>query len=118
MPRERHRAAGVQAARRERQPLPFARRAAGGDADGLQNRSIPARRRSQSSYATAAKSRFQALPPTLGDALRAFAADDVVRARSARTSTALLIEYKTDEWLRYCGVVSEWEREMYLEFMP
>ena len=32
--------------------------------------------------------------------------------------SALLMEYKTDEWARYCGIVTEWEREMYLKFLP
>jgi hypothetical protein len=31
---------------------------------------------------------------------------------------AMLIEYKTDEWARFCGADAEWEREMYSEFLP
>lgn len=71
-----------------------------------------------SSYETSVESPFQALPTTLGDAIRAFAADDLVTGALGPELTDLLIEYKTDEWLRYCGVVTDWEREMYLEFMP
>jgi glutamine synthetase len=71
-----------------------------------------------SSYETKADNPFEPLPTTLGDAIRAFAADDLVTGALGPELSDLLIEYKTDEWLRYCGVVSDWEREMYLEFMP
>lgn len=71
-----------------------------------------------SSYETKADNPFDPLPTTLGYAIRTFAADDLVTGALGRELSDLLIEYKTDEWLRYCGVVSDWEREMYLEFMP
>ena len=85
---------------------------------GLAERIDPGAPQQLSSYETAADSPFAALPTTLGDAIRAFAADDLVTGALGPALSDLLIEYKTDEWLRYCGVVSDWEREMYLEFMP
>lgn len=85
---------------------------------GLAEQIDPGEPQVLSSYETAAESPFQALPTTLGDAIRAFAADDLVTGALGPELTDLLIEYKTDEWLRYCGVVTDWEREMYLEFMP
>jgi glutamine synthetase len=30
----------------------------------------------------------------------------------------LFVEYKSDEWARACGAVTDWDREMYLEFLP
>lgn len=85
---------------------------------GLAERIDPGAPQQLSSYETKAENLFEALPTTLGDAIRAFAADDLVTGALGRELSDLLIEYKTDEWLRYCGVVSDWEREMYLEFMP
>ena len=85
---------------------------------GLADRIDPGAPQQLSSYETKAENLFEALPTTLGDAIRAFAADDLVTGVLGRELSDLLIEYKTDEWLRYCGVVSDWEREMYLEFMP
>lgn len=85
---------------------------------GLREQIDPGAPQQLSSYESKAESPFESLPTTLGDAIRAFAADDLVTGALGRELSDLLIEYKTDEWLRYCGVVSDWEREMYLEFMP
>lgn len=85
---------------------------------GLESAIDPGPPQKLSSYETAAPSPFEPLPTTLGEAIRAFAADDLVTSALGQELSDLLIEYKTDEWLRYCGVVSDWEREMYLEFMP
>lgn len=85
---------------------------------GLAERIDPGQPQQLSSYESATASSFQALPTTLGDAIRTFAADPLVTGALGPDLTDLLIEYKTDEWLRYCGVVSDWEREMYLEFIP
>lgn len=85
---------------------------------GLADQIDPGEPQKLSSYETAAASPFKPLPTTLGEAIRAFAADDLVTGALGPELSDLLIEYKTDEWLRYCGIVTEWEREMYLEFMP
>ena len=86
--------------------------------EGLAEQTDPGAPQLLSSYETKADNPFEPLPTTLGDAIRAFAADDLVTGALGQELSDLLIEYKTDEWLRYCGVVSDWEREMYLEFMP
>ena len=31
---------------------------------------------------------------------------------------AAFVEYKTDEWERFCATVTEWHREMYLRALP
>ena len=106
-PRVRVRAARVQAARRERQPVPVARRGARGDGatgsrDGLDPGPPQAgrllRRRRPS------RGRRGRLPRTLGDALALLAADEVVagRVRRGRCYDAF-VEYKTDEWERFCA---------------
>ena len=48
------------------------------------------------------------------------------RSRRTTSSAARLppscydafVEYKTDEWERFCGTVTEWHREMYLRALP
>jgi glutamine synthetase len=60
---------------------------------------------------------FDELPTTLGEALTALREDDVVG--SAMTSELLetFVELKTDEWHRACGAVTDWHREMYLNYL-
>ncbi|MGL5912069.1 MAG: glutamine synthetase family protein, partial [Phycicoccus sp.] len=62
--------------------------------------------------------RFRPLPLTLGDALRAMAEDTVVTGALGEELSALFLEYKADEWARACGAVTDWDRDMYLEFLP
>jgi glutamine synthetase len=85
---------------------------------GLNERIDPGPPQQLSSYETTAVSPFEPLPTTLGEAIGVFAADGLVTGALGQPLSDLLIEYKTDEWLRYCAVVSDWEREMYLEFTP
>ncbi len=58
------------------------------------------------------------LPRTLGDALAALAEDEVVRGALPDALYDAFVEYKTDEWERFCGTVTEWHREMYLRALP
>jgi len=37
--------------------------------------------------------------------------------REAMTSTPL-VAYKSDEWARFCGTVTDWEFHMYAEAVP
>ena len=58
------------------------------------------------------------LPRTLGDALALLQADDVVRGSLPAGLFDAFVEYKTDEWERFCSTVTEWHREMYLRALP
>jgi glutamine synthetase len=58
------------------------------------------------------------LPRTLGDALALLQADEVVQGAFERPLYDAFVEYKTDEWERFCGTVTEWHREMYLRALP
>jgi glutamine synthetase len=58
------------------------------------------------------------LPRTLGDALALLAADEVVKDALTRPLYDAFVEYKTDEWERFCATVTEWHREMYLRALP
>jgi len=55
------------------------------------------------------------LPATLGEAIEAFKADDVVRGALGEHVANALIEGQTAQWDDFRKVVTEWEREQYLE---
>jgi glutamine synthetase len=60
----------------------------------------------------------QKLPMTLGDALKALAADEVIRAALPGEMFRLYHEYKTDEWERFNHDVSDWDVKTYLNALP
>jgi glutamine synthetase len=84
--------------------------------DGLDRQLDPGPPTAANSYDATAD--FPNLPLTLGDALDRLADDEVVRAGLTPELVDLFIEYKSDEWARACGAVTDWDREMYLEFLP
>lgn len=56
----------------------------------------------------------QTIPRTLGEAIQLFAEGKFVKSALTSELTAILIALKNDEWARYCGSVTDWERSMYL----
>jgi glutamine synthetase len=56
----------------------------------------------------------QTIPRTLGDAIQHFAEGKFVKASLTPEVASLLIALKGDEWARFCGAVTDWERDMYL----
>ena len=84
--------------------------------DGLAARTDPGEPQSGSSYGGASK--FARLPLTLGEALAAFYDDPVVRSALGEELADLLVAYKSDEWARFCGTVTDWEHQMYAEALP
>ena len=93
-------------------------------ADGLERRLDPGPPQSGDSYdddvvAADRQARgFPPLPRTLGDALVAMGEDALIRDALPADLYAAFIEYKTDEWERFCATVTEWHREMYLRAIP
>jgi glutamine synthetase len=69
-----------------------------------------------SSYA-AETSPFAELPLTLGDAIAAFERNKVVRGCMPEELATQYIAVKSDEWARSCGAVTDFDREMYLEYL-
>jgi glutamine synthetase len=55
------------------------------------------------------------LPQSLGEAIEAFEADEVVRAGIGLDLAKEFISVKRMEWIEYCRHVSDWETERYLE---
>lgn len=86
--------------------------------DGMKNAIDPGDPTQGSSYDAPADQRFPALPLTLGEAIGAFRADDVLNQAFGPELSALLIDFHADEWARFCGHVTEWEREMYWNDAP
>ncbi|KWX66340.1 glutamine synthetase family protein [Mycobacterium sp. NAZ190054] len=86
--------------------------------DGMKNAIDPGDPTQGSSYDAPADDRFPALPLTLGDAIGAFRADEVLNQAFGPELSALLVDFHADEWARFCGHVTEWEREMYWNDAP
>jgi glutamine synthetase len=84
--------------------------------DGLATRIDPGEPQAGSSYGGTSK--FARIPLTLGEALDAFAADEVVRDALGAELADLYAAYKADEWARFCGTVTDWEFQMYSEAAP
>ena len=58
------------------------------------------------------------LPMTLGAALEALAADEVVQRGMPGEMFRLYHEYKTDEWERFNHTTTEWDMETYMDCLP
>jgi glutamine synthetase len=86
--------------------------------DGLKNSIDPGDPDQGSSYDGAQDARFPELPMTLGEAITAFRRDDVITSALGEELSALLVDYHADEWARFCGYVTDWERATYWEDAP
>jgi glutamine synthetase len=58
------------------------------------------------------------IPMTLGDALAALRADDVVRTALPGDMYTVFEHYKRDEWERFCTAVTDWDVKEYLDILP
>ena len=58
------------------------------------------------------------MPESLGAALNALEADEVVREAMPGRLWKVFNWYKRDEWERYLAAVTDWERDEYLEVCP
>ena len=86
--------------------------------DGLKNEIDPGAPQEGSSYGTEGQAAFDPLPLTLGEAVQAFRKDGYLRESLGPELADLYVEYKTDEWARFCGAVTEWERDLYWDDLP
>lgn len=56
----------------------------------------------------------QDIPRTLGEAIQLFSEGKFVKSSLTSELASVLTALKNDEWARYCGAVTDWERDMYL----
>jgi glutamine synthetase len=61
---------------------------------------------------------IEKVPDSLGAALEALAADDVIRSAMPGRLYKVFHHYKRDEWERYLAAVTDWEQNEYLEVLP
>lgn len=70
----------------------------------------------QMSEAERAEHGIKPLPTTLHNAIKAFKADDLVKAALGEHLTKSFIESKELEWSKYSQSVSDWERQRYINW--
>lgn len=66
----------------------------------------------------ASENRFGEIPKTLAEALVALQDDPVVVGSMSSELLDTFVELKTDEWQRACAQVTDWDRDMYLRYVP
>jgi glutamine synthetase len=55
---------------------------------------------------------------SLGAALEALEADEVVKRGMPGEMYRLYHEYKSDEWARFMSTVTDWDSDTYMECLP
>ena len=58
------------------------------------------------------------IPMSLGEALKALAADEVVKSALPGDMYRVFEHYKRDEWERFMATVTDWDVEEYLDILP
>jgi glutamine synthetase len=61
---------------------------------------------------------FAPLPFTLTEALDALEQDEVISNALPPQLLKYFLECKRDEWLRFCGAITEWDFDNYLNYVP
>ncbi|AUZ05657.2 MULTISPECIES: glutamine synthetase family protein [Vitreoscilla] len=82
--------------------------------DGIVHKMDPGMPSSRDSYAESGR----VLPLTLGDAIKEFENDSVMFGALPAEMANLYRDLKADEWARACSAVTDWEYNMYLEYLP
>ena len=87
--------------------------------DGLQRSLDPGPPEERNIYdAMAAGKQVRRIPSTLGEALDALEADEVVRSALPGDMYRVFMHYKRDEWERFITTVTEWDVNEYLDVLP
>jgi glutamine synthetase len=86
--------------------------------DGIERKIDPGPAHEQEAPIKVEDCAFGLLPKTLGEALEAYEADEVIRAALPEDVHRTFLEIKRDEWQRACGAVTDWHRDMYLTYLP
>jgi glutamine synthetase len=88
-------------------------------ADGIQRNLDPGPPEERNIYEAMASGKdVRKIPMTLGDALIALEADDVIRSALPGEMYTVFSHYKRDEWERFCATVTDWDVKEYLDILP
>jgi glutamine synthetase len=68
--------------------------------------------------AVAAGQQFAPLPTTLAEALDALDDDEVIKSALTPELYRVFVDAKRDEWMRFCGAITEWDIQTYLNYIP
>src|ERR671911_744605 len=87
--------------------------------DGIRNKIDPGEPQQGNTYDLLQQGvEIEKVPDSLGAALVAPAADDLVKSAMPGRLYKVFSHYKRDEWERYLAAVTDWERDEYLEVLP
>ena len=87
--------------------------------DGINNNADPGEAEERNIYeAMEAGKQVKKLPMSLGEALDALDADEVVRSAMPDEMYKVVMHYKRDEWERFNPTVTEWDVNTYLDYLP
>ena len=87
--------------------------------DGIERKLDPGEPEERNIYeAISAGKDVKKIPMTLGDALDALEADEVVKKALPGEMYRVFMHYKRDEWERYCATVTDWDLKEYLDVLP
>ncbi len=87
--------------------------------DGIERKLDPGEPEEANIYeAIEAGKEVRRVPMTLGEALEALEADEVVQSALPGEMYRVFMHYKRDEWERYCATVTDFDRDEYLDVLP
>lgn len=87
--------------------------------DGITNKIDCGKPEERNIYAAMdAGKQVEKLPMSLGDALKALEANEVIRAAMPGEMYRLYHEYKADEWERFMHTTTDWDVKTYLDYLP
>ena len=87
--------------------------------DGIRNRIDPGPPENRNIYqAMGEGKKVRKLPMSLGEALDALAADEVIKSAMPGDLHRLFDEYKRDEWEKFLATSTQWDLDTYLDYLP
>jgi glutamine synthetase len=87
--------------------------------DGLDRNLDPGEPEERNIYeAIEAGKEVRRIPRTLGEALEALQADELVQSALPGDMYRVFMHYKTDEWERFISTVCDWDIKEYLDILP
>jgi glutamine synthetase len=87
--------------------------------DGLDRSLDPGEPEERNIYeAIAGGKEVKRIPESLGKAIEALEADDVIMSALPGEMLKVFMHYKKDEWNRFLAQVSDWDIETYLDVLP